>query len=288
MLARLESSLPRGAEWRYEPKLDGFRGLLWRSGTGQVRLLSRNLKDLSPLFPELLRAGDSLPPDTVLDGEIVIADDKGCADFGALQERLEHGPACCESHDAGQAGGAADLRRGASRQGADLTGCPLRERRTVLEGLLAENIPFLQLIAQTHMVEEAEEWLRLLAEHRGRCRQTRGRPLPGRSTRLDKSEAPSHRRLRGHRRRGRPHASLARARAATRQTASITTLDWRDAGKGCSAANSCPSSPKRSRVLRKARFALGGSTRRYPCGVVCRPRLVCEVGVFDLWISTAG
>jgi ATP-dependent DNA ligase len=69
MLARLESSLPRGAEWRYEPKLDGFRGLLWRSENGQVHLLSRNLKDLSPCFPELVRAGDSLPQNTVLDGE---------------------------------------------------------------------------------------------------------------------------------------------------------------------------------------------------------------------------
>jgi hypothetical protein len=31
MLARLESTLPRGPEWRYEPKLDGFYGPLWRS-----------------------------------------------------------------------------------------------------------------------------------------------------------------------------------------------------------------------------------------------------------------
>ncbi len=88
MLARLESSLPRGADWRYEPKLDGFRGLLWRSGTGQVRLLSRNRKDLSLSFPELVRAGDALPLDTVIDGEIVIADEDGHADFGALQARL--------------------------------------------------------------------------------------------------------------------------------------------------------------------------------------------------------
>jgi hypothetical protein len=27
MLAQLERTLPRGDEWRYEPKLDGFRGL---------------------------------------------------------------------------------------------------------------------------------------------------------------------------------------------------------------------------------------------------------------------
>ena len=68
MLARLESTLPRGPEWRYEPKLDGFRGLLWRSNTSAARVLSRNLKDLSVSFPELVRAAEALPLDTVIDG----------------------------------------------------------------------------------------------------------------------------------------------------------------------------------------------------------------------------
>jgi ATP-dependent DNA ligase len=131
-----------------------------------VRLLSRNLKDLSPCFPELVRAGDVLPEDTVLDGEIVIADDKGCADFGALQERLGIG-----RRSAGQVA----LEKPAvllvfdvlRREGADLTGCSLRERRAALEALLAENIPRLQIIAQTQVIEEAEEWLELLPSIEG-------------------------------------------------------------------------------------------------------------------------
>src|SRR5215212_4117494 len=88
MLARLERKLPRGGGWRYEPKLDGFRGLLWRAPSGSVHLLSRNLKDLSSAFPEVLAAGRDLPPDTLVDGEIVIADAHGRSNFGALQERL--------------------------------------------------------------------------------------------------------------------------------------------------------------------------------------------------------
>src|SRR3954447_23900580 len=88
MLARLEAALPRGPAWRYEPKLDGFRGLLWRSETGSVQVLSRNLKDLSLAFPELVCAAQTLPRDSVIDGEIVIADAHGNADFGALQQRL--------------------------------------------------------------------------------------------------------------------------------------------------------------------------------------------------------
>ena len=88
MLAKLESTLPAGPLWRYEPKLDGFRGLLWRSNEGLVRLLSRNSRDLAPWFPELLQASMDLPLGTLLDGEIVIADQQGRPDFGALQNRL--------------------------------------------------------------------------------------------------------------------------------------------------------------------------------------------------------
>jgi len=36
VLAQLESRLPVGEQWRYEPKLDGFRGALM----GQVQLLN--------------------------------------------------------------------------------------------------------------------------------------------------------------------------------------------------------------------------------------------------------
>jgi DNA ligase 1 len=51
-------------------------------------LLSRNSRDLGPWFPELLQAAQSLPVGTLLDGEIVISDDNGAPDFGALQARL--------------------------------------------------------------------------------------------------------------------------------------------------------------------------------------------------------
>jgi ATP-dependent DNA ligase len=88
MLAQLDSRLPAGQDWRYEPKLDGFRGLLWHRSTGQVQLLSRNSRDLGQWFPELMRAARTLPPDTLVDGEIVICDETGWVDFGALQARL--------------------------------------------------------------------------------------------------------------------------------------------------------------------------------------------------------
>ena len=56
MLSHLERTLPRGEHWRYEPKLDGFRGLLWHGDGATVQLLSRNVKDLSAWFPEVVQA----------------------------------------------------------------------------------------------------------------------------------------------------------------------------------------------------------------------------------------
>src|SRR3954454_22139333 len=66
MLARLERTLPRGDQWRCEPKLDGFRGLLWHAPGGGVNVLSRNLKDLGSAFPELVQAGEELHVDTLM------------------------------------------------------------------------------------------------------------------------------------------------------------------------------------------------------------------------------
>src|SRR5438270_14001362 len=88
MLAALKHSLSIGDQWLYEPKLDGFRGLLRHGTNGHVQVLSRNLRDLAASFPELVQAAGSLPAGTLLAVEIVIADASGNADFGALQERL--------------------------------------------------------------------------------------------------------------------------------------------------------------------------------------------------------
>ncbi len=166
MLARLETSLPRGAGWIYEPKFDGFRGLLWRSWNGTVRLLSRNLKDLSRPFPELIVAGDALPMNTLIDGEIVIADAQGNGDFSALQRRLSAGQR--DARTAALEGPSVLLAFDALWDaGIDLTDCPLSERRAHLESVVEPASSSLQLVMQTHAVEEAEDWLRLLPSIEG-------------------------------------------------------------------------------------------------------------------------
>jgi ATP-dependent DNA ligase len=85
MEAELVRELPEG-DWQYEPKWDGFRGVLENEG-GELALWSRNERPLLRYFPELAPLGEKLPPRSALDGEIVIARD-GALDFAAMQMRL--------------------------------------------------------------------------------------------------------------------------------------------------------------------------------------------------------
>jgi ATP-dependent DNA ligase len=88
MLAKLEKDLPEGDGWRYEPKWDGFRGIVFRDGA-EVRIGSRGRKELQRYFPEVVAAlKAALPRRCVVDGEIVLAGPDGALDFELLQLRL--------------------------------------------------------------------------------------------------------------------------------------------------------------------------------------------------------
>lgn len=144
-LARLQDRLPSGSGWVYEPKWDGFRCILFKLGAS-VRLQSRNGKDLSRTFPEIVQAAKDLP-DCVLDGELV-AITKGRQDFEALLDRL-----------AGTSGEPASLVifDAVAWDRADLRPLPFSERRDELA-----NFPqsaYLQLTPQTDDLSIAELWL---------------------------------------------------------------------------------------------------------------------------------
>src|SRR5262245_54114108 len=87
MLAKLADELPPEGTYLSEPKWDGFRALVFR-GADDVYIQSRDSRPLDRYFPELHQALlERLPPDCVVDGEIVIATARGL-DFDALQLRL--------------------------------------------------------------------------------------------------------------------------------------------------------------------------------------------------------
>src|SRR5437868_4984225 len=95
MLAKLSRDLPEGDGLFYEPKWDGFRCIVFRDGDS-VELGSRNEKPMNRYFPELVDSlKANLPDRCVVDGEIVIATDRGL-DFDALQMRIH--PARSEEH----------------------------------------------------------------------------------------------------------------------------------------------------------------------------------------------
>src|SRR5438034_10129096 len=86
MEAQLVRTLPEGDGWQYEPKWDGFRGVLENDG-GELALWSRNARPLLRYLPELRPLGDLLPPHSALDGEIVI-ERNGRLDFDPMQMRV--------------------------------------------------------------------------------------------------------------------------------------------------------------------------------------------------------
>src|SRR4051794_29752356 len=82
-LARSRATLPKGEDWCYEPKWDGFRAIAFIDDD-DVYVQSRGGKPLARYFPELRFR----PGRYVLDGELVIFDAERRPDFDALQQRI--------------------------------------------------------------------------------------------------------------------------------------------------------------------------------------------------------
>lgn len=84
MLATLIDKPFDKAGWIYEVKWDGYRALAFLN-KGEVELKSRNDKSFNDKFYPITEALQSLNFNTILDGEIVVVNEKGISDFGALQ-----------------------------------------------------------------------------------------------------------------------------------------------------------------------------------------------------------
>src|SRR5262245_23340514 len=79
--------VPKGKNWQYEPKWDGFRCLVFRDG-GKVDLQSKSGQSLTRYFPELVAAVASLKAKRfVLDGEIVVPSGRAFS-FDDLLQRI--------------------------------------------------------------------------------------------------------------------------------------------------------------------------------------------------------
>jgi bifunctional non-homologous end joining protein LigD len=120
--------LPDAAGWLYEIKFDGYRMLVRNDASG-ARLLTRNGHDWTSKLRSLQGAFDGLKlPPGWYDGEIVVPDEAGIPDFGALQEAFS------KRRTDEVVLYLFDLPYVA---GQDLRGAPLDARRSMLKGLLA-------------------------------------------------------------------------------------------------------------------------------------------------------
>ncbi|MFO0553003.1 MAG: ATP-dependent DNA ligase [Polyangiaceae bacterium] len=163
MLAKRESSLPRGEGWIFEPKWDGFRVLVFRDGA-ERRLQSRDEKPLDRYFPELVAPLEaSLPERCVLDGELVLVRPRGPddarkqLDFEALQQRI-HPAATRVNMLAAEMPAAIVFWDLLALGDEDLMKTPFETRRARLEEVLANAAPPIHLTPATRDRALAEDW----------------------------------------------------------------------------------------------------------------------------------
>jgi ATP-dependent DNA ligase len=142
--------VPDGEGWLYEPKLDGFRAIVFVDGD-DIHVQSRNGKPLGRYFPELRFPGGRL----VLDGEIIIRAPGGGEDFEGLQGRIHPAASRIERLAAEQPATfvAFDLL---ARDNESLLEAPLTERRAALETVVSAPV---ELIPSTAKIAEATPWL---------------------------------------------------------------------------------------------------------------------------------
>lgn len=165
MLAKAAATVPDPAKTPggllFEPKWDGFRGLIsWDGET--VEIGSRGAKPLTRYFPELVEAvPDLLPGPCLLDGEIVVATGPAGAqrlDWEALSQRIH--PAASRVTKLAAETPAMFIAFDLLAQGDDvLLDTPFHERRTRLEALMAGVGHPLHITRTTRDRDAAVRWL---------------------------------------------------------------------------------------------------------------------------------
>lgn len=155
MLCTLVDQPFNGDEWLFEIKWDGYRAIASKKGK-QAELYSRNDTDFSTHYPPVFEALQALEHDVILDGEIVVTDEKGRPRFELLQGWRHAGKGTLTYY-------VFDILW---YEGRDLRDMPLTHRKQLLQGLLAGNKT---IRYSDHVTGEGE----------GLFRQVRSRGLEG-------------------------------------------------------------------------------------------------------------
>lgn len=147
-LAKLGDAPPRGGQWLHEIKWDGYR-ILATVADGEVHLWSRNAIEWTAKLPEIRGALEALGLESAaLDGEL-IAGGGGQQDFNLLQATLSG------DRQGRLAYALFDLLH---LDGVEVAGAPLRERKALLQALLADAPG--PLVFSSHVEGHGEEAFR--------------------------------------------------------------------------------------------------------------------------------
>ncbi|WP_288879288.1 DNA ligase D [Pedobacter panaciterrae] len=129
MLATLVDEPFDDPNWIYEVKWDGYRSLGYCLKNGDVQLLSRNNKQFNEKFYPIFQILQSWKQNMVVDGEILVINDKGISNFGALQNWRSEADGELVYY-------VFDL---IWYDGRDLTDLPLSKRQEILTEVLPQN-----------------------------------------------------------------------------------------------------------------------------------------------------
>jgi len=126
-LATYRKSIPTSKGWIYEIKYDGYRMVTFIENK-KIKIFSRNGTDSSKKFEKICNFLEKIGQNCVLDGEMVVFDDKGRTDFGMLQDAIKDNKneICYVVFDL------------LALNNEDLRSLPLLERKSKLERLVYE------------------------------------------------------------------------------------------------------------------------------------------------------
>ncbi|MCA1581217.1 MAG: ATP-dependent DNA ligase [Acidobacteria bacterium] len=162
MAGLLVAEIPKGPEWVYEPKWDGFRCLAFRDGDA-IELQSKAGQPLARYFPEVVANVRSIGASRfVLDGEIVIPIGEELS-FDDLLQRIHPAESRIRKLAAETPGLFLVFDLLVDEKGKLLTSLPMAERRRRLEAFAAKHlagIAGIRLSPATPNLTQAQKWLR--------------------------------------------------------------------------------------------------------------------------------
>ena len=124
--------LPDNGQWTYEAKFDGYHCLVAHR-KGRVTLWSRRGTSFTGRFPQIARACEKLPADTLTDGEVIVVGQDGRCSFNALQHSRPNGYVQLYAFDI------------LIHRGRNVLKLPIEERRKLLtEALRPVDYPVIQ------------------------------------------------------------------------------------------------------------------------------------------------